>query len=82
MTTKKITQATIKRLVKEGAAVDLNALYLKNAANPSKLPKPTEFEVLGISVGSVGRNGALLKHKKTGKMYGITSRSSALFYFL
>ena len=73
MATKKITQSTIKSLIKEGAATDLATL--------AKRPKREELSLIGISYGTYGMNGALFVNKK-GKMYAIKSRSSLLFEYV
>ena len=73
MATKKITQGTIKRLVKEGAAIDMEAL--------KKRPHTTELDTLGISYGINGMNGGLFRHRKNGKLYAITTRGSLLFEY-
>lgn len=73
MATKKITQSTIKSLIKEGAATDLDTL--------AKRPKREELSLIGISYGTYGMNGALFVNKK-GKMYAIKSRSSLLFEYV
>ena len=72
---KKISQKTIKQLIKEGAAIDLSAMYGKK-----NYPKAKEFDVIAISYGIYGMNGALLMRK--GKLYGIASRNTALFYYV
>lgn len=69
-------------MIKEGSAVDLGAIYLHNESKKREQPSPRNFEVLGVSYGTVGRNGALLKDKKTGRLYGIASRCSALYYYV
>ena len=74
MATKKITQKTIKQLVKEGAATDLEGM--------TKRPHPRELDTIGISYGTYGMNGGLFINRKTGKMYAITSRSSLLFEYV
>ena len=74
MATQKITQKTIKDMVKSGAAIDLEKMQ-----NP---PKRRELEVIGISKGTSGMNGALFLHSKNKKMYAITSRSSMLFEYV
>ena len=40
---KKISQKTIKQLIKEGAAIDLSAMYGKK-----NYPKAKEFDVIAI----------------------------------
>lgn len=74
MVTKKITQKTIKQLVKEGAAKDLEAMKTR--------PSKRDLDTVGISHGHYGMNGALFTHRKTKKMYAITSRSSLLFEYV
>lgn len=74
MATKKISLKSIKQLVKEGAAVDLEKM--------SKRPSVRELSCIGISLGANGQNGALFINKKTGKMYAITSGSSLLFEYV
>lgn len=74
MATKKITQKSIKQLVKEGAATDIEKMTTK--------PKRSELELLGISYGTNGMNGALFHNRKNGKLYAITQRSSALFEYV
>ena len=73
MATKKITQSTIKRLIKEGAAVDIDAMKTP--------PQRKDLNLIGISYGTAGMNGALFLHKN-GKMYAIKSRSSSLFEYV
>ena len=74
MATKKISLKTIKQLVKEGAATDIEKM--------TKRPKKSELDLLGISHGTAGMNGALFRHTKTNKLYAITARSSALFEYV
>ena len=74
MATSKISQKSIKQLVKEGAAADLEKM--------SKRPSVGELSCIGISRGTAGMNGALFINRKTGKMYAITSRSSLLFEYV
>ena len=37
------------------------------------------FDKIGISIGTYGMNGALLKGWKTGRLFVITTRNSTLF---
>lgn len=73
MATKKITQATIKKLINEGAAVDIDTMKTP--------PQRKDLTTIGISYGNAGMNGALFIHKN-GKMYGIKGRSSSLFEYV
>ncbi len=74
MATKKISQKTIKQLVKEGAATDIDKM--------AKRPKKSELDLLGVSKGASGMNGALFRHTKTNKLYAITARNSTLFEYV
>lgn len=73
MATKKITQKTIRSLIKEGAASDIDEMKTK--------PNRKDLTEIGISYGTSGMNGALFLHKN-GKMYAIKSRSSTLFEYV
>ena len=72
MKTKKITQKTIKQLIKEGAATDLEKMR-------SPIPRH-QLKCLGISTGIYGINGALYLGNN-GKLYAIASRSSMLLEY-
>lgn len=61
----------IKRLVKLGQA--------ERITSPMK---DTYLETVGYSVGTHGVNGGLLKEPKSGKLYAITERGTALFYHI
>ena len=74
MATKKITQKTIKQLVKEGAATDISPMKTR--------PSHRDLDVIGISYGVYGMNGALFINRKSGKLYAITSRSTLLFEYV
>lgn len=63
MATKKITQKTIKQLVKEDAATDLSTMKTRTSRR--------DLDIIGISYGISGMNGALSIHRKSGKMYAI-----------
>ena len=73
MATKKISQKTIKTLIKEGAAVNIDEMKTR--------PSRRDLDVIGISYGTAGMNGALFIHKN-GKMYAIPSRSSSLYEYI
>ena len=74
MATKKISQKTIKQMVKEGAATDIEKMTTK--------PRKSDLDLIGISYGTSGMNGALFHNRKLGKLYAITSRSSTLFEYV
>lgn len=73
MATKKITQSTIKRLVKEKAVHDIDKM--------TNRPAKRDLTLIGISYGVYGMNGALFLGKN-GKMYAIIGRSSSLFEYV
>lgn len=72
---KKVTQKALKNLVKAGAAMDASIL---DACACDKL-RPVER--LAFSRGIYGANGLLFRGAD-GALYAVTSRNSALFYFL
>lgn len=74
MATKKITQKTIRALVKEGAATDLETMKNK--------PSRKDLDLIATSFGTTEMNGALFTHRKTKKIYAITRRSSMLFEYI
>ena len=69
----KVTQRFIKELVREGVAIDLT-----HSLNRSDAPEL--LYQIAYSSGIYGRTGVLLKDE-TGKLYAVTSRSTALFIF-
>lgn len=71
---KKLTQKEIKNLVELGAAVDITS-------EEGTLEKYRRLDPIAVSRGKYGMNGGLLKDSQTGKLYAITARSSALFYY-
>ena len=71
---KKVTQKEIKNLVKMGAAVDITA-------EEGSLTRYRRLDPIAVSRGKYGMNGGLLKDHESGKLYAITARSSALFYY-
>lgn len=74
------TQKELKALVRDGIAVDIT-----NGDNETRRKIEAEEEYytqIGYSAGIYGCNGALLQGHKTGKLYAITARTSALFVFV
>ena len=70
---KKYTTRQLKELVKTGAAIDVTDAISKTAI--------TEwYDKIGYSKGINGQNGLLMKGK-SGKLYAITSRSTAIHVF-
>lgn len=70
---KKYTTRQLKELVKIGAAIDVT-----DAISTTTIPE--WYEKMGYSRGINGLNGLLMKGK-SGKLYAITSRSTAIMLF-
>lgn len=75
----RFTQKQLKEMVKNGIAEDIS-----RGTNESR----NEIEAIegylsqvGYASGVYGCNGMLLKGQKTGKLYAITSRTSAIYVF-
>lgn len=73
---KEITQKEIKRLIRTGAAADITNAPTKTLAEIKHNAK--EYY---MSFGVYGMNGALFV-TNNGDRYGITARSSSLFYMI
>ena len=71
---RKYTQRELKSMVRDGSAIDITN-YSFDEAN--KLWK-RGFDVVGISRGVYGLNGALLQMRDTGEFMAITARNSTL----
>lgn len=71
---KTMKQKEIKNLVKLGVAIDITA-------EEGNLDRYRQLDPIAISRGKYGMNGGLLKDYETGKLYAITARNSALFYY-
>ena len=71
---KTMKQKEIKNLVKLGAAVDITY-------EEGSLTRYRQLDPVAVSHGKYGMNGGLLKDYETGKLYAITARNSALFYY-
>lgn len=69
---KKTTQKEIRWYIRNGMA--------------TQIEKPGEvkgnLEVIAMSFGVYGMNGALLQDKDSGERYAIPSRNTALFYYV
>lgn len=75
----KFTQKQLRELVNSGVAVDVT-----NGDNDTR--KEIErlegcYTQVGYSAGAYGCSGMLFKGEKTGKLYAITRRTSAIFIF-
>lgn len=68
----KMTQKELRRLIRNGAA--------ENITQCGQIHEP--ITQIGYSSGLYGCNGGLLRGDKTGKLYAIIGRTSAMFYYL
>lgn len=67
------TQKQLKSLVRAGAAIDVT-----NASDRNAIPE--NYRQIGFSAGVYGCNGQLFRGE-SGKLYAITSRTSAIYIF-
>lgn len=75
----KYTQKQLKELIKLGVAEDIT-----NGDGDTRreiLKKEGYCDQIGYSHGIYGCNGKLLRGNKTGTLYAITARTSAIFLF-
>lgn len=75
----KYTQKQLKELVRTGAAVDVS--YYDNEDRNKLLEKEGYYNQIGYSSGVYGCNGMLLQGHKTGTLYAVTSRTTAVYIF-
>ena len=75
----KYTQRQLKAMVKDGIAEDIT--YGDNDTRKEIEEKEGYYTQVGYSSGTYGCNGMLLKGNKTGKLYAITARTTAVFVF-
>ena len=75
----KYTQRQLKEMVKDGLAEDIT--YGNNDTRRQIEETEGYYTQVGYSSGVYGCNGKLLKGNKTGKLYAITSRTTAVFVF-
>ena len=76
---KRYTQKELKKLVTLGAAEDIT----RGDNETRKEIESVEgyYTQIGYSAGVYGCNGMLLQGHKTGKLYAITARTSAIYVF-
>lgn len=76
---KRYTQRELKKLVALGAAEDIT----RGNNETRKTIESVEgyYTQIGYSTGIYGCNGMLLQGHKTGKLYAITARTTAIFIF-
>lgn len=72
----KLKLSFLKAIIKNGYAKDISTV-----ANVEAFRQDKQLEQIGYSMGVNGKNGALLKDRKTGALYAIASRCSNLDYF-
>ena len=70
----KYTIKQLKSLVKSGAAIDVT--YAKKQSDI-----PEHYTQIGYASGLYGCSGMLLKGCDTGKLYAVTSRTTAIYIF-
>lgn len=76
---KRYTQKQLKNLVNIGAAVDITR---GDNETRSQIINEEEYYIkIGYSAGVYGCNGMLLKGHKMGKLYAVTSNTSAIYIF-
>lgn len=75
MKTERMTQKEIRNLVNMGIAADITHMNFEDCQN---LMDSHKLTTLNVSTGAYGMNSALFQDE-SGKLYAITSRTSALF---
>ena len=70
----KYTQKQLKDLVNRGVAIDVTYARDRDII-------PEYYNQIGYASGIYGCNGMLLQGIETGKLYAVTSRSSAIYIF-
>ncbi len=78
MKTKRMTQKEIRNLVNMGIVADITYMNFEDCQN---LMDSHKLTTLNVSTGVYGMNGALFQDEN-GKLYAITSRTSALFQMI
>ena len=68
------TQKQLKSLVSSGAAIDVT-----DWSKQSDIPE--NYTQIGYASGIYGCNGMLLRGYTSGKLYAITSRTTAIYIF-
>ena len=75
----KFTQRRLRELVNSGAAIDIT-----NGDNDTREKIEAvegSYAQIGYSAGVYGCNGMLLQGKRTGQLYAVTRRTTAIFTF-
>ena len=68
------TQKQLKSLVRSGAAVDVT-----NASSRSAIPE--NYRQIGYAKSIYGCGGMLFRGLETGRLYAVTSRTTAIYLF-
>lgn len=76
---KKYTQKQLKQLVATGEAIDIT--YADNKKRDEIMAQEGNYTKVGYAAGTYGCNGCLFKGNNTGRLYAITSRSTAIYIF-
>lgn len=76
---KKYTQKELKNLVALGLAEDITRGDNETRKNIESVER--YYTQIGYSAGVYGCNGMLLQGHKTGKLYAITARTTAIYVF-
>ena len=76
---KRYTQRELKNLIALGVAEDITRG--DNETREAIESVEDYYTQIGYSAGVYGCNGMLLQGHKTGKLYAITARTSAIFVF-
>lgn len=76
---KRITRKEIRRMIKEGEAVNLT--FAKDKEYNDLVEKEGFWTQIYYSLGVYGRTGCVLKGGNTGTLYAIGDRTSALWLF-
>ena len=70
----KYTRKQLREMVKSGVAVDVT-----NASGRGAISE--DYRQIGYSCGVYGCNGMLLQGCESGKLYAVTSRTTAIYIF-
>ena len=74
------TQKQLRELVKEKVAIDITD-HGDKEYEETMATEDGKLRRIGYSHGAYGLSGLLMKGEKTGKIYAITSRSTAIFIY-
>lgn len=75
----KYTQKQLREMVAEKIAIDVTKA--NEETRRQLIEEEGYLSQIGYAAGLYGCNGMLLQGRKTGKLYAVTSRSSAIYLF-